>query len=458
MTAKTTPAHIIFAEDDASLRRVAEYNLSRAGYEVSLAADGADAWELCREHNPDLVITDLAMPKLDGFELLTRVRRQFPDTEVIIITAHGTVDRAVEAMKAGAFDFITKPFEFDVLRLTAERALERRSLRQENVRLHGELADRYRPDNMVGVSAAMRHVFEMVARVAPSDSNVLILGESGTGKELVARAIHHASRRRKEPFVAVNCGALPRDLVESELFGVQRGAFTGADADRPGRFERASGGTLFLDEITELPSDVQVKLLRALQDRQIERLGATMPVDVDVRFICATNADIDQLIREGRFRQDLYYRINVVTIQVPPLREHPEDIEPLVHHFLVRLNAADVNLNPDVLDRLRSYHWPGNVRELENAIERALVLRKQSDRITLSDLPANITAAPRNDRSHTGPSLHLPDGGIDFYGLEKSLILQALRNADGNQSKAARLLGMTRQTLLYRMRKFGIES
>ncbi|MBD3299265.1 MAG: response regulator, partial [candidate division Zixibacteria bacterium] len=399
MTAKTSPAHIIFAEDDASLRRVAEYNLSRAGYEVSLAADGADAWELCREHDPDLVITDLAMPKLDGFDLLKRVRRQFPDTEVVIITAHGTVDRAVEAMKAGAFDFITKPFEFDVLRLTAERALERRSLRQENVRLHGELADRYRPDNMVGVSAAMRRVFEMVARVAPSDSNVLILGESGTGKELVARAIHHTSPRREEPFVAVNCGALPRDLVESELFGVQRGAFTGADADRPGRFERAAGGTLFLDEITELPSDVQVKLLRALQDRQIERLGATVPVDVDVRFVCASNADVDQLIRDGQFRQDLYYRINVVTIQVPPLREHPEDIEPLVYHFLTRLNAADVTFAPDVLDRLRSSQWPGNVRELENVIERALVLRKQADRITLDDLPANITAAPMHDSS-----------------------------------------------------------
>ncbi|GAB4326165.1 MAG: sigma-54 dependent transcriptional regulator [Candidatus Zixiibacteriota bacterium] len=456
MTERRTP-HILFAEDDASLRRVAEYNLSRAGYNVSLAVDGADAWKQCRAIEPDLVITDLAMPKMDGFELLKRVRSQYPDTEVVIITAHGTVDRAVEAMKVGAFDFITKPFEFDVLRLTAERALERQHLRQENIRLHGELADRYKPDNMVGVSAAMRRVFEMVARVAPTNSNVLVLGESGTGKELVAKAIHHASPRAEAPFVAVNCGALPNNLVESELFGVQRGAFTGADTDRPGRFERAAGGTLFLDEITELPAEMQVKLLRALQERQIERLGATVPVDVDVRFICATNADIDQLIADGRFRQDLYYRINVVTIQIPPLRDHPDDIEPLVHHFLTRLQATEVKLAPGVLDALRTYTWPGNVRELENVIERTLVLRKHPDRITIHDLPTDVAEAHSSMGAHDGVPVQIPDNGINFYELEKSLLKQALRQAHGNQSQAARLLGLTRQTLLYRLRKFGIE-
>ena len=451
---------VLFAEDDASLRRVAEYNLQNAGYDVSVAADGTEAWSVFQAQGAELVVTDLAMPGIDGFELLKRIKGQAPETEVVIITAHGTVDRAVEAMKAGAFDFITKPFEFDVLRLTIERALERRHLRSENQRLQSELTDRFRPENIIGVSSAMRRIFDLIARVAPVSSNVLILGESGTGKELIARAIHAYGSRKNGPFIAVNCGALPHDLVESELFGVRRGAFTGADLDRPGRFERATGGTLFLDEITDLPTDVQVKLLRALQEREIERLGGGEPVPIDVRFICASNADVEQRVKERSFRHDLYFRINVVTIQVPPLRSRPEDIEPLADAFLRRFGTGEVALDPAVLGVLQRYNWPGNVRELENAIERAVVLREHPDRITVSDLPLEIagqrfhpTALPVTGTS----SAVFPDDGIDFFSLEKSLLEQALVKANGNRARAARLLGMTRQTLLYRLRKFGIE-
>jgi two-component system NtrC family response regulator len=450
---------VLFAEDDVSLRRVAEYNLQNAGYDVSVASDGEEAWRRFQDRAAELVVTDLAMPGIDGFELLKRIKKQSPDTEVIIITAHGTVDRAVEAMKAGAFDFITKPFEFDVLRLTIERALERRHLRSENQRLQSELTDRFRPENIIGVSSAMQRVFDLIARVASVNTNVLILGESGTGKELIARAIHYHGARKGGPFVAVNCGALPHDLIESELFGVRRGAFTGAEIDRPGRFERANGGTLFLDEITDLPTDVQVKLLRALQEREIEHLGGGEPVSVDVRFVCASNSNIEQAVKEGSFRHDLYFRINVVAIHVPPLRERPEDIEPLMRAFLQRYGTNEVTLDTPVIGALKKYSWPGNVRELENAIERAIVLREHRDRITLADLPSEITAqvTPVGTQSGTeGVPSGLPENGIDFFSLEKSLLEQALARANGNRARAARLLGMTRQTLLYRLRKFGI--
>lgn len=458
----TDRARVLFVEDDDSLRRVAEYNLRRAGYEVGVATDGAEGWAIFQKAGADLVVTDLAMQKLDGNELLRRIKAASPDTEVIIITAYGTVDRAVEAMKAGAFDFVTKPFEFDVLRLTIERALERRQLLQENTRLHSELSERFRPESIIGVSAGMEHIFDLIRRVAPTDTNVLILGESGTGKELIARAIHYHGHRQGGPFVAVNCGALPRDLIESELFGAQRGAFTGADHDRPGRFERASGGTLFLDEITELPTDLQVKLLRALQERQIERLGGEEPIAVDVRFICASNADVGQLVATGAFRRDLYFRINVVTIQVPPLRQRPEDIEPLARAFLDRYHADGAVLEPETLAALKCHPWPGNVRELENAIERAVVLRQNPSRITIADLPWEITSpvsAPGAAVAGPMPTpANLPDGGIEFSLVEKSLLEQALRKAGGNRSRAARLLGMTRQTLLYRLKKFGIDA
>lgn len=456
----TTKPTIIFADDDPSLRRVAEYNFERAGYPVTLAADGREAWETFQKNGADLVVTDLAMPEMDGFEFAQRVKRVSPETEVIIVTAHGTIDRAVDAMKAGAFDFITKPFEFDVLLLTVERALEHRRLRLENERLQSELVERFRPENIIGVSAGMQRVFDLIARVAMTDTNVLILGESGTGKELVARAIHHQGKRKSGPFIAVNCGALPRDLVESELFGVQRGAFTGADRDRPGRFERATGGTLFLDEITELPTDLQVKLLRALQEREIERLGADQAVAIDARFICATNADIGALVHEGLFRSDLYYRVNVVTIVIPPLRERPEDIPPLVAEFLRRSNLSGVIVHESALTALSQYSWPGNVRELENAIERAAVLRKNSDQIVVDDLPDEIAKPSAAAATAATPLIPaaIPPDGIDFFAVEKSLLQDALHAAKGNASRAARLLHMTRQTFLYRLKKFGITS
>ncbi len=460
-----TKSRVLFVEDDSSLRRVTEYNLQKAGYAPAVASDGAEGWKAFQEESADVVVTDLAMPKMDGHDLLHRIKKVSPETEVIIITAYGTVDRAVEAMKAGAFDFITKPFEFDVLRLTIDRALEHRHLLLENTRLQTELTERFHPEKIVGVSAGMQRVFDLIGRVASTETNILILGESGTGKELIARAIHYHGKRQSGPFIAVNCGALPHDLIESELFGAQRGAYTGADHDRPGRFERAAGGTLFLDEITELPTDVQVKLLRALQEREIERLGGNDPVSIDARFICASNADVSRLVAEGTLRRDLYFRINVVTIQVPPLRSRPEDIEPLVRAFLHRLEADDLKIDPSIMAVLRQYSWPGNVRELENAIERAVVLRKEADRITADDLPPEITALalpqPPTESTATTATPHMettiPEQGIDFFSLEKSLLEQALQKAKGNRSRAARFLGMTRQTLLYRLKKFGID-
>ena len=454
----TSAPRVLFVEDDPSLRRVAEYHLKRAGFDVTVQADGHAGWQEFARHGADCVVTDLALPELDGDALLQRIKSTAPETEVIIITAYGTVDRAVHAMKAGAFDFITKPFEFDVLVMTIERAVERQQLRRENVHLKAELAERFRPENMVGASPAMDRIFDLVRRLGTTDTNVLILGESGTGKELVARAIHHSGPRREAPFVAVNCGALPRDLIESELFGVAKGAYTGADHDRPGRFERAADGTLFLDEITELPPDLQVKLLRALQEREIERLGGTETVPVRARFICATNADPAARVAQRTFRQDLYFRINVVTITVPPLRERPEDIRPLVDLLLKRLGAAGLAVEPAFMEALHQYAWPGNVRELENAIERAIVLRGRAERLCRDDLPEEVRFPGRFSAARPGTGEPaLPDQGINFSDWEKSLLQAALQKAGGNRSRAARLLGMTRQTLLYRLRKFGLQ-
>jgi two-component system NtrC family response regulator len=447
---------VLIAEDDASLRRVAEYELRRYGYDVVTAEDGNAAWKAFKDHHPEVVVTDLAMPGIDGAALLEKIKRTAPETEVIIITAFGTVDRAVAAMKAGAYDFITKPFEFDQLRLTIERALEHRKLLGENRRLRTELTDRFRPENMVGVSKAMQEVYELIAKVAPSHANVLILGESGTGKELVARAIHHHGPRGDKPFVAINCGAIPHDLIESELFGVTRGAFTGADRDRPGRFERAGEGSVFLDEIIDLPLDLQVKLLRVLQEREIERLGSANPIPIAARFIFATNADIAARVADGSFRSDLYFRLNVVTITVPPLRERREDIIPLWESFAERQDEPTGGaLDRSVRDALVGYSWPGNVRELENAVERAYVLRQDPKRITISDLPAEIAAGATggSGRRRSAGAPVLPETGIDMTRWEKELLEDALAQSGGNKTKAAGLLGMTRQTFLYRLRK-----
>jgi DNA-binding NtrC family response regulator len=460
---------ILIAEDDDSLRRVAEYNLREEGYTVSVAGDGEEAARLFSQAPPDLLLTDLRMPGREGLDLLRQVRESGAETEVILVTAFGTVDDAVRAMKDGAFDFITKPVRWEELRHTVARALERLRLRRETTRLHRELGDRFHPERITGVSAAMNGVRESILRVADSPAPVLILGESGTGKELVARALHYQSLRGDFPFVAVNCAALPRDLIEAELLGVRKGAYTGAERDRNGRFVEADRGSLFLDEIGELEPDLQVKLLRVLEEKRVTPLGGGTPVEVDVRILAATNRPVEEALAAGRLRQDLYYRLNVVAIHVPALRERPADIPPLVQHFLERLGAPQVHVTEEATAILCAHSWPGNVRELGNAIERALLFRRDPDRITPEDLPAHLHqgrtaeagamagAGVGVESAPVGPFI-LPPTGLNLYELERDLILQALHRAGGNQTQAAQFLGMTRQTLVYRMQKYGIRS
>jgi two-component system NtrC family response regulator len=357
-------------------------------------------------------------------------------------------------MKKGAFDYITKPFNRDELRFTLDKALRMRRLEKENVELRAEITDRYRFQSIVGSSEKIKDVLEMAGRVAASDASVLITGESGTGKELLAKGIHYNSPRADGPFVAVNCAAIPEHLIESELFGHVRGAFTGAVKDKEGKFELATSGTLFLDEIGDLRVDLQAKILRALQERQVDRVGGKHPVSVDVRIIAATNKDIERAVKEGSFREDLYYRLGVITLHMPPLRERRDDIPVLVQHFLKKFNrGSDVRIDPEALAMLTAYGWPGNVRELENSIERASVL-KRGDTITPAELPDKLK---KEKTSVENIILNLPDEGIALEDLEKSLIIKALEKHKGNQTRAAEYLGITRPTLIYRMEKYGIK-
>jgi two-component system NtrC family response regulator len=373
---------------------------------------------------------------------------------VIILTAFGTIEMAVEAMKAGAFHYISKPFNRDELKLTIKKALQLKELERENVTLREELKERTRLDAIIAVSPPMAQVLELVIRVAPTETTVLILGESGTGKELIARAIHGSSPRAHGPFVAVNCAAIPETLLESELFGHVKGAFTGAIRDRVGKFEAAEGGTVFLDEIGEMRPDLQVKILRVLEERMLERVGDNKLIRVDVRVLAATNKDLSKAIQAGEFREDLYYRLNVVPLQIPPLRERSEDIRPLAQHFLKRLGASPrLTIAPEAFRALESYDWPGNVRELENALERAMIFHR-GDVISLADLPETIRA-PKAKEAAALP-VSLPEAGLSLEEVEKELILRALQKHDWNQSRAARYLGITRHTLLYRIEKHNI--
>jgi two-component system NtrC family response regulator len=444
---------VLLADDDESLRRVQEYQLTKAGFVVTTCADGKAALDEFRENLHDLVVTDIRMPSLDGLELLERLRAISPETPVIVITGHGTVDTAVQAMKEGAFDFLTKPFPTDKLRLTLERARKMARLQQENRELRRAVEQTFRFENLVGSSEAMRRLYELLELTAPTMSTTLISGETGTGKELVARAIHYNSPRREAPFVTVNCGALPDSLVEAELFGHRKGAFTGADSNRPGKFEAADGGTLFLDEVGEIPLELQPKILRALQTGEIDRIGQDHPSRIDVRIVAATNSDLEQAVSEGTFRRDLFYRLAVVQITVPPLRERRDDIPLLAQHFLARFSErsrrSGLRFPPEVFALFDRYHWPGNVRELENAVERMVVLSRD-DVLSLDALPDRIAGAKETEHAR----LMLPDGGVVFESLERDFIQQALRRTQGNQTQAARLLGMTRSTLLYRMQKF----
>jgi DNA-binding NtrC family response regulator len=445
---------ILVADDDESLRWVTQVQLQRAGYEVLAAENGQAALELLRDTAVDLVITDLKMPGMSGLDLLRQVRLEFPETNVIVVTAYGTVETAVEAMKAGAFDYITKPVNPEELKLTAARALEHVALREEVRNLRASLDRKYGFENLLGRSPAWLQLLDMASRAARAHSTVLLRGETGTGKDLLARAIHRNSPRKDRPFVAINCGAIPRELIESELFGHVRGAFTGAVANRKGQAEMAEGGTLFLDEIGELPLELQVKLLRLVQQGEVAKLGASGATRVDVRIIAATNRNLQAMVEDGAFREDLYYRLSVIPLDLPPLRERPEDIPELVEHFFVQSREKNGRPNlvlpPCLLPHFTSYRWPGNVRELENVVERLVVL-SPGDQITLEDLPDFL----RRSRSTVEElRLDLPPQGISLEAVEKELILRALEKFNWNQSQAARYLDLSRKTLIYRMDKF----
>ncbi|HSB20308.1 MAG TPA: sigma-54 dependent transcriptional regulator [Anaeromyxobacteraceae bacterium] len=458
-------AHVLIVDDELNIRRVLAAMLKREGYEVTTAADGEQALAVLQRTPVQVVVTDLVMPRMSGLELLQRVAVQYPDVPVIMITAHGTVDSAVAALKAGAFDYVTKPFEQEELKKVIAKAARAHEIETQNV--HPSEGER---PPLVGQSAAMRQVFEMIARVADSPSTVLITGESGTGKELVARELHHGSSRRDKPLIKVNCAAIPKDLVESELFGYEKGAFTGAVGSKPGRFELADGGTLFLDEIGEVPLEMQVKLLRALQESEFERVGGIKTLRVDVRLIAATNRDLQALIAEGRFREDLYYRLNVVPISLSPLRERREDIPPLVSHFVEkynrRLGKKVERVEDDAMQLLLSYSWPGNIRELENLMERS-VLFADGPVILAASLP---DALREKSPAHTpvaalGPlgAIAAPSGAsmkeivrLAQAELERELIARALEETGGNVTRAAKKLQISRKSLQVKMKELGL--
>jgi len=448
---------ILIIDDDTSLRRVLEYNLQEAGYLVSAAASGEEGVRLFAEDNPALIISDMKMPGIDGMQVLKAVKERSPETLVIMITAFGTVDVAVEAMKAGAYDYITKPFNRDELRLIVAKALQFSCLAVENKRLKSELADRSDFRSIIGNSPQMAKVFEIVRKVADTDASVLITGESGTGKELVARSIHAQSGRATGPFLAINCAAIPRDLLESELFGHVKGAFTGAVKDKTGKFLLAEGGTLFLDEIGELPMELQPKLLRALQERLIVPVGGAMEQRMDARVVAATNLDIDRALASGSFREDLYYRLSVIPIHLPPLRERREDIPLLLRYFCVKHSHERVRFDKSSLDALRSYTLPGNVRELENLVERLLIMRS-SDTITIDDLPDKICRGMTVSAVSPSPGnvINLPDEGYSLEQLEREVVVEALARNHWNQTAAAKFLHIPRHTLIYRIEKYGI--
>jgi DNA-binding NtrC family response regulator len=444
---------IVVVDDDSSVRRVLKMQLEEAGYDVALAADGEEAQAVIDETRPKLVITDLRMPCADGLDLLRHIREGLQETTVIIITAFASVDTAVDAMKAGAYDYISKPIDYEALVLAVHRAMERQNLIEEVRNLRAALDGRYGFENIVGRSKSLLRVLEQASRVAQHDSTVLIQGETGTGKELIARAIHHNSRRVSQPFITINCGAIPKDLIESELFGYTRGAFSGAFTAKPGRIEMADGGTLFLDEVGELSVDTQVKLLRLLQHGEVDKLGSTGTKNVDVRVIAATNRNLLAMIEDGAFRDDLYYRLAVVPLELPPLRERRDDIPELVQHLFRKHKdkhgLPGLRLSPSVVSNLSRYRWPGNIRQLENVVERLVVLAVGDD-ITESDLPDEFRTSPQQRDSFL---LELPEDGISLEAVERELLVRALEKFNWNQTQAARYLDISRRTLIYRMEK-----
>ena len=446
---------VLIVEDEDKLRRVVHLQLASAGFDVEEAGTAEQALRSC--DRADLILTDLRLPGMDGLKLLAAIRAQNLTVPVIVMTAFGTVENAVEAMKSGAADFLLKPFSLDHLMAVVNKALEVSALRDENRQLKEELGRRYEFDNIIGRSRAMQEVFATVTRVAPTRATVLLAGESGVGKDLIARAIHFHSPRRDRPFVKINCTAIPENLMESELFGYEKGAFTGANAAKPGKFEAADTGTVMLDEIGDVPANVQVKLLRILQERELERLGSNKTRQIDVRVIAATNVDLRAALENGTFREDLYYRLNVVPLNIPPLRDRKEDIPFLAEHFAYKvskdLGTSQRSIGDTAMSKLMAYDWPGNVRELENVVERSMVL---SSHATLEPQDIQIDTASRNHGTVTVDTFLPPGMNLDQY--EQAIIREALKRAEGNKSQAARLLGITRNALRYRLTQMGIES
>ncbi|MHC4134164.1 MAG: sigma-54-dependent transcriptional regulator [Planctomycetota bacterium] len=458
-------ANILIVDDDPLVADSLAVFLRRRQYEVAVETDSHRALKVLRDKTPiDLLLSDVNMPGLDGFALLKEARKADPNLVVVLLTGYGTIESAVKAMREGAEDYVTKPVIDEEMLLTVERALKRRSLTEENEQLKRQLNRSLKLDNLIGSDHRMRKIYETMATVAATRATVLISGESGTGKSLIARAVHHASPRKQQPFVEVNCGALPESLLESELFGHRRGAFTGADADRLGKFKRADGGTIFLDEISTASAAFQVKLLRILQERRFERLGDDESIDVDVRVLLATNIDLKAAVERGGFREDLYHRINVVNIHIPPLRERRGDIPLLVDHFLRRYTRENerpiTGLSDDALSKLVAYNWPGNVRELENSIERAVVLTR-GEQLTPDDFPPEISGQQPAATSSTAFDFR-PDGRTivplkkALEGPEKEIIAATLASVNWNRQKAARLLDINRTTLFNKMRKYGL--
>jgi DNA-binding NtrC family response regulator len=450
-------ARVLLLDDDAGLREVLSFALREQGHDVQAAADGERGISLVPTFRPEVIVTDLKMPRMDGIEVMRRAHAIDPNIPVIVLTAFGSIEDAVEAMKMGAYDYLTKPYNRDELRLAIETALERRNLVLENTELRHRLRERSREVTIVHASSTMASIIETVRRIAPSDATVLLSGESGTGKEVIAHALHSWSDRWDQSFVPVNCGAIPRDLIESELFGYTRGAFTGAVKDKPGKFQRADGGTLFLDEVGDLALELQTKLLRVIETKQVDPLGAQKPLQVDIRLIAATNADLEARVRGGTFRSDLYYRLNVIPIRIPPLRERSDDIAALWTHFIKRFSGeTNVRTDPDLIRALMARSWPGNVRELANVCQRMVLLRK-SDLLTRADLPPSaFDSIARVDAPPESFLGELPEGSLSLFDVEREIIIRALAKFDGNRTRTAEYLEIPRHVLLYRIEKFEI--
>jgi DNA-binding NtrC family response regulator len=451
---------ILIIDDDDGIRGLLGEFLEMEGYEVKLSPDGERGIDAIHQEKFDLVITDLKMPGIDGIKILQELKRSHPETIGIVLTGYASVESAIQAMKLGAFDYLTKPINLEEFKVCVSKALEFNRIKKENRTLREHLKERYHFKNIIGISDPMQKVFSLMERISRTDSTVLILGETGTGKELVARAIHFNSERQNRPLVTVHCGAIPEALLESELFGYEKGAFTGAIRRKIGHFENANGGTIFLDEIGDMTPGIQIKLLRVLEEQEFYRLGGLIPIKVDVRVIAATNKDLEKEIKKGNFREDLYYRLNIIPIELPPLRERVSDIPFLVDHFIKKFNKLKKQnvegISEECLSLFKQYSWPGNVRELENIIERLVVL-KGTGIIDIGDLPDKIKGLPKGDLFQ---KINLPDSGIDLNMavnlFERELILQALNRTNWIKNKAAKLLHLNRTTLVEKMKRKNI--